>query len=81
MVIGTEEKEGRIIVTVHDTGGGIPAEVMPRLFEPFVSTKPNGLGLGLTICRRIVAQFGGELRAENHPQGGAIFSIFLPALD
>jgi C4-dicarboxylate-specific signal transduction histidine kinase len=79
--IATSTKEGFIMITVHDTGPGIPADMMPRLFEAFASTKPNGLGLGLTISQRIVAQFGGELLAENHPDGGAVFRMSLPIAD
>jgi two-component system sensor kinase FixL len=51
---------------------------MDRLFVPFVTTKPGGLGLGLSISRSIMQRSGGELQAENHPTRGALFRIVLP---
>ena len=64
---------------VADTGSGIPHDLRDRLFEPFVSSKETGTGLGLPICRRIVRDHGGTLRAANRTdQSGAIFSIRLP---
>jgi signal transduction histidine kinase len=66
-------------VAVADTGHGIPPEVKRRLFEPFVSTKPDGMGMGLSICRSIVEAHGGRLWAEPNPGGGAVFRFTLPA--
>ncbi|HXG11285.1 MAG TPA: ATP-binding protein, partial [Gemmataceae bacterium] len=66
---------------IRDTGSGIPAEMFPRLFTPFASSKPTGTGLGLSICRRIVEEHGGEIIAANHPEGGACFTITLPATE
>ena len=62
-----------------DTGGGIPAEVLPRLFEPFVSTKSadHGTGLGLSICHGLVKAMGGTIEARNAAEG-AVFTILLP---
>jgi signal transduction histidine kinase len=65
--------------SVTDSGTGLAAEVADRLFEPFVSTKPNGMGLGLSICRSIVEAHGGRLRAEPNEGGGTIFCFTLPA--
>jgi len=79
--IATMRQDGRVILSVRDNGPGIPAEVMPRLFEPFATNKPGGLGLGLAICRRITDRFGGELSAENHPKGGAVFRMVLIVAD
>jgi len=79
--IATVRRGGRVIVSVRDNGVGITAEVMPRLFEPFATNKPGGLGLGLAICRRITDRFGGVLSAENHPEGGAIFRMALSVTD
>jgi signal transduction histidine kinase len=66
-------------VTVRDNGHGIPADKLPRVFEPFFSSKPNGLGMGLAISRSIIEAHGGRLRAESNEAGGATFTITLPA--
>jgi two-component system, LuxR family, sensor kinase FixL len=68
-----------IEVAVSDSGPGLAPEVAGRLFEPFVSTKPNGMGVGLSICRSIVEAHGGRLWAEPNPGGGAVFRFTLPA--
>ena len=66
-------------LTVADTGPGIDAAVADRLFTPFVSTKPTGTGLGLSVSRRIVRAHGGSLTASNRDGGGACFTLTLPA--
>ncbi len=65
-------------MTVADTGPGLSTEVARRLFEPFVSTKPNGMGMGLNICRTIVQAHGGRLWSDPNPGGGTIFRFRLP---
>ena len=77
--ISTATSEGDVVVHVSDTGPGLSAEVQRRLFEPFFSTKPHGLGMGLTIVRSIVERHHGFLRAENRSAGGAVFTLTLPA--
>jgi two-component system sensor histidine kinase HydH len=67
-------------VSVSDTGLGIAEELLPTLFQPFVSTKETGLGLGLVTSRRIAEMHGGSLIAANHPDGGACFTLRLPLL-
>ena len=64
-------------VRVRDDGPGIAPEIQKRLFEPFVSTKETGLGLGLSICRRLVEAHGGAIRGANAPEGGAVFTFTL----
>jgi two-component system sensor histidine kinase HydH len=58
---------------VRDTGPGVPAELLPRLFDPFVSTKETGIGLGLAVSHRIAERHGGSLTADNQPGRGACF--------
>jgi signal transduction histidine kinase len=71
--------DGGIEIVVTDTGPGIPSEQLPRLFESFFTTKPEGMGLGLSIARSIVDAHDGSLSAENIQEGGALFRIVLPA--
>lgn len=66
---------GWCIVTVRDTGTGMPPELVERIFEPFVTTKETGHGLGLSTCRRVVQAHGGSITAANRPEGGALFSF------
>jgi signal transduction histidine kinase len=70
----------RIVATVRDTGKGIPPEALPRIFEPFYTTKEvgKGTGLGLAIAYGIVQDHGGHIAAANHPEGGAVFTVELP---
>jgi len=79
--IRTVRNNGDVEVHVSDTGPGLAPEVQQRLFEPFFSTKPHGLGMGLTIVRSIVERHNGRLHAENRPAGGALFTVTLPAGD
>jgi len=77
-VAGTDGE--RCVIQVSDTGPGIRADILPRLFEPFTTSKPAGagLGLGLMISAHIVRELGGSLRAQNMDGGGACFVIELP---
>jgi two-component system, LuxR family, sensor kinase FixL len=77
------QKSGNMIqISVSDTGPGIPASVLDQLYEPFRSTKGRGgMGVGLTISRRIVEAHGGRIWAENRPEGGACFQFTIPAID
>ncbi|HEY4588499.1 MAG TPA: ATP-binding protein, partial [Thermoanaerobaculia bacterium] len=70
---------GNVCFAVRDCGTGIPPELIERLFEPFVTTKPDGLGLGLSISQTIVAAHGGRLWAENNAAGGATLHCLLPS--
>jgi len=70
------DKEAEVLVA--DSGKGIPAESIAGIFDPFVSSKPGGMGLGLAISRTIIEAHGGAIRAENAAQGGAVFRFTLP---
>jgi two-component system sensor histidine kinase DctS len=71
--------QGTVSVAVIDHGHGIPAEVGERLFSPFFSTKAEGMGMGLNICRTAIEFHGGALTFRANPQGGTIFTFVLPA--
>jgi two-component system sensor kinase FixL len=72
-------RHGReVIISVKDRGSGIAPETMARMFEPFQTTRQGGLGVGLAISRRIVEGYGGRIRGENRPGGGAVISFALP---
>jgi signal transduction histidine kinase len=70
--------DGWLVLCVADTGHGLPAYLGERIFEPFVTTKETGVGLGLSICKRIVEAHGGQIAAANRPAGGALFTVRLP---
>ncbi len=70
--------EDRVLLSVSDTGPGIDPEILPHIFEPFFTNKETGTGLGLTITNDIIRQHNGAISAENNPQGGALFKVWLP---
>jgi len=80
LVIGTRAipEEGMAEVFVADTGPGIAPELADRLFQPFVTTKPTGMGLGLSICREIIEAHHGRLTATSGSSGGAVFRLTVP---
>jgi two-component system sensor histidine kinase AtoS len=73
-----EAREDLIRISISDTGRGVDEELLERIFDPFVTTKPKGTGLGLPITKGIVEQHGGAIHLANNPGGGATFSIVLP---
>jgi signal transduction histidine kinase len=80
VVVRTENGEGRgVKVSVRDFGSGIEEAHLGRVFEPFYTTKPGGMGMGLRISARIIHAHGGEIRAENNPDRGATFYFILAA--
>lgn len=79
LIIRTSMDASVVVVAVEDSGTGIDTADVDRLFEPLYTTKPEGLGMGLSIARTIVGAHGGELRASNNAGGGATFAFTLPA--
>ena len=80
ITVTTQQVEYQVVLTIADTGSGIPPEVMKRIFEPFFTTKPvgKGTGLGLTISYDMVRKNGGEINVESEPGKGTTFTIMLP---
>jgi signal transduction histidine kinase len=78
LVRSTRANDKEAEVSVFDSGVGIPTEVLPQIFKPFVTSKSSGMGLGLSISRTIVEAHGGHIRAENPQGGGAAFHFTLP---
>ena len=70
---------GGLALEVHDDGPGVPEALRERIFDPFFTTRPDGTGLGLAVCARIVAAHGGDIRVGAGPLGGACFTVQLPA--
>ena len=76
--IGSTVKDEMILITIADSGPGIPANLRTQIFDPFYTTKGGGTGIGLSICNRIVTDHGGSLLVSETPLGGAAFTIELP---
>jgi signal transduction histidine kinase len=77
--VGLEQDgAGGLTLRVADTGGGLPTTLGERIFAPFTTTKETGLGLGLSICKRIAEGHGGTVTGSNRPGGGAVFTLRLP---
>src|SRR5262249_26892465 len=80
VLVRTSQREPWAIVDVIDEGVGISADRLQTIFEPFYTTKPHGMGLGLSICRGIVTAHGGILEASRNPSRGMTFSARFPLL-
>ena len=78
LMLTTHTADTNVAVRIQDTGPGIPAEIRDRLFQPFVTTKPDGLGLGLSIVRRLADEHHGEVRVETDEGTGTAFILRLP---
>lgn len=78
VLVRTELKDKAIVFSVIDQGNGIAAGDEKRLFDPFYTTKPNGMGIGLPICQSIVQAHGGKIGFDGNPRGGTIFYFSVP---
>ncbi len=81
MISTAEQLDDMVEISVTDTGSGIAPDIAAQLFQPFVTTKPQGMGVGLSISRTIVEAHGGRLAAEPNPGGGTIFRLTLKRLN
>lgn len=79
IAVSTSRAGDRVAIRIADTGPGLPEQVRARLFQPFVTTKADGMGVGLSICRTIVEAHGGELDVEDRAGGGTVFTFSVPA--
>lgn len=79
VAVRSAPESGAVEIEVTDTGTGFTEKVLPQLFQPFVSTKDSGLGLGLVISQRILEDHGGRITAANRPEGGARLLVSVPA--
>jgi signal transduction histidine kinase len=78
LTVTTERVEDSIVISVRDTGKGIPSDEIGRIFEPYQSRRAGGMGLGLMIVRRIVQQHGGAIEVDSVVGRGTVFRIRLP---
>jgi len=79
IVVSAQRANGGVEISVADSGPGIAPAVAERLFQPFTTTKSDGMGIGLSICRNLAEAQGGHLRYTPGKNGGAVFSLDLPA--
>jgi two-component system sensor kinase FixL len=79
--VATSVQQGMATVSITDTGPGVDPQAATRLFQPFVTTKSAGMGVGLSICRTIVESHGGRIWTEPNPGGGAVFRFTVPLAD
>jgi signal transduction histidine kinase len=79
VVISVERTNDEILISVTDNGEGIPADVLPRIFEPHFSTRTSGSGLGLAISRRLVDSWGGTIVVESDRGRGTVVRVVLRA--
>ncbi|NBS13817.1 MAG: ATP-binding protein [Verrucomicrobia bacterium] len=77
--LGVQTREGNVLLSVQDSGRGMPKEIAARLFEPFLTRRPGGTGLGMALVRRTVEAHGGSLKVDSQPGKGTRVEIRLPA--
>ncbi|MBC8459150.1 MAG: PAS domain-containing sensor histidine kinase, partial [Deltaproteobacteria bacterium] len=75
--------DGQVVVTVSDTGKGIPAEIMDKIFEPFFTTREvgQGTGLGMSVSYRIISDYGGTIEIESEVDKGTTFTLKFPCVE
>lgn len=79
LAISAPASRGSVVISVHDSGPGISEDNLMHIFESFFTTKAGGMGIGLALCQSIATEHGGQIQASNHPDGGALFQLSLPA--
>ena len=78
IVLKTFREKNEVVISIMDTGPGIPLSRQSKIFDPFFTTKSNSSGIGLSICHRIILDHGGSLKLQSTGNGGAKFIINLP---
>ena len=78
LTVSSTFDDNQLTLTIKDTGAGVAAENLDKLFTPLFSTKQNGLGLGLALTRRVIEEHGGKVRLESEPGRGSSVAISLP---
>ena len=76
--IRTDTEDNQIVITLTDTGEGIPEDVKTKIFEPYFTTKEDGSGLGLTLVYKIIKEHGGDIQVSSKAKEGTSFKIYLP---
>jgi signal transduction histidine kinase len=78
--VGVVQSENWLVISVADAGSGVPLEIRDRLFMPFVTNKPQGVGIGLSLCKSLVEKFRGRINYAERAGGGSVFTVHLPFL-
>jgi len=78
LTLATSMNDGHLELTISDTGKGIPKELLPKIFDPFVTTKPNGTGLGLAMVQTLVRAHHGSISIASTPAHGTTFTLRFP---
>ena len=81
LLVRARKAQGEVVLDVVDSGPGIARDKLDSIFQPFVTTKKDGLGMGLALSQTIVTAHNGRLWAENNPGGGATFHLAFPSFD
>jgi signal transduction histidine kinase len=81
VTVKTRAADGNAEISVIDRGVGIDPKLTSTIFNPFFTTKPEGVGLGLAICSKIVDQHGGKIAVESEPGKGSVFRVYLPIVE